>query len=183
MTQNLSQPPTSPQPQKSNNKFLTRLLVYGSLFPVVVFLGLMALRNLAKQSELARQSEATTNIGSILRSQQVYFLDNKRFATSDTELGVKTFGQSYTYQAILPTVPPNSQAADPKAIISGFAMVAIPQKPDLPGLVGVVFADQEGNTILQTCIANAPSPEPLVVPAAPTNSSETISCPPGSSPR
>jgi type II secretory pathway pseudopilin PulG len=185
MTPNPYQPPANPQPQKSNNKLLIGLLIGCGCLPLGIFvLGILAaisLPSFLNQVSRARTSEATSNIGAVLRGQQVYFLENKRFATSITDLDTRLTARYFTYQVIPQTVPNRGSSSDPKAVVAGSAVIATPQQPELKSVLGVIFTDKEGNVIMQTCASDTPGTEPPPIPQAPTTVTigAEIPCPPG----
>lgn len=73
------------------------------LLVVIIIIGILsavALPNLLSQTSKARQSEAKTNVGALLRGQQAYRLENGSFTTSTDALDVSVEGTFYTLGAV-----------------------------------------------------------------------------------
>lgn len=76
------------------------------LLVVIIIIGILAaiaLPSFLNQANKAKESEAKTYVGSTIRAQQAYFLENSTFATDFTkvELGINTATKNYEYT--LPT--------------------------------------------------------------------------------
>ena len=75
------------------------------LLVVIIIVGILsaiAIPSFLNQTAKARQAEGKLNIGSILRQQQAYFLENNKFVTSidnigQLGLGIKNPTANYTY--------------------------------------------------------------------------------------
>jgi type IV pilus assembly protein PilA len=184
MTPTPNQPPANPQPQTSNNKLLIGLLIGCGCLPLgIILLGIIAaisLPSFLNQTSRARLSEGLNNTGTILRGQQAHFLENSKFATSINDLDTRIAGKYYDYQIIPLSLPSNPLSSNPKAIVAGTTVVAIPQQPNIKSVVGAIFADKEGNVVTQTCVSDSPSVEPPPAPQAPATTDETVVCPAGS---
>jgi type IV pilus assembly protein PilA len=78
------------------------------LLVVIIIIGILAaiaLPAFLNQANKARQSEAKTNVGSMNRAQQAFYLEKSTFIGSDTPtnfaklgLGIKTETSNYTYK-------------------------------------------------------------------------------------
>lgn len=123
------------------------------LLVVIIIIGILAaiaLPSFLNQANKARQSEATTYVGSINRGQQAYFLEKAEFATKLTqlELGVpeKTEFYDYTIEATTGTNPSATAKGTPNAT----------KGKTLKGVAGRVFItpDSAGNstTIAVLCV-------------------------------
>jgi type IV pilus assembly protein PilA len=173
MTPNSPESPVNPQPPKKSNNLLIGFLVgCGSLSFGVVVLGVLAsisLPSFLNQVGRARTSEGTTNIGTLLRAQQVYRLQNTEFATSISELDVRITPKFYEYKMT------------PSVDGVGVVVTATPLEPNLPGVVGVAYTDKTGgNFTKQICINDRSNPEPPLPPKPPAVAGGTLTCPPGS---
>lgn len=72
------------------------------LLVVIIIIGILsavALPNLLSQTSKARQSEAKTNVGALLRGQQAVRLERGSFTTNTDALDVSVEGTFYTYEA------------------------------------------------------------------------------------
>ncbi len=98
------------------------------LLVVIIIIGILsaiALPSLLSQAAKARASEARTNIGSLNRAQQAYYLENQQFA-QDIEklsLGIKDNTDNYTYIVVTtaPTVKVTNKATAKNSDLKGYA--------------------------------------------------------------
>ncbi len=72
------------------------------LLVVIIIIGILAaiaLPSFLNQANKAKESEAKTYVGSTVRAQQAYFLENSAFATNfaKVELGINTNTKNYAY--------------------------------------------------------------------------------------
>jgi type IV pilus assembly protein PilA len=72
------------------------------LLVVIIIIGILAaiaLPSFLNQANKAKESEAKTYVGSTVRAQQAYFLENSTFATNfaKVELGINTSTKNYSY--------------------------------------------------------------------------------------
>lgn len=117
--------------------------------------------------DLAGELEAKSFINSVNKSQQIFYLQHGKFASSFEELAIPLQSQpeSYEYQIV--------SANQQQALVTAQA-----KKPDLRSYTGAVFVTGE-STIDQICQTNQPSKTP---PSQPEVVENTIQCPAGSSP-
>ncbi|MEX0271044.1 type IV pilin-like G/H family protein [Leptolyngbyaceae cyanobacterium UHCC 1019] len=121
-------------------------------------------------------AEPRQHVGTMLRAEQAYFLEYRKFTPSLNELQVGIPSESTNYRYAL-----TLQDGSPQPVM----ITAVPKKPGLRSYTGVVFANGTGQadmTVTQICETKQPSPTPPVMPIAPQNISEPIPCPPGSQP-
>lgn len=117
--------------------------------------------------DLAGELEAKSFINSVNKSQQIFYLQHGKFASSFEELAIPLQSQpeSYEYQIV--------SANQQQALVTAQA-----KKPDLRSYTGAVFVIGESTTD-QICQTNQPSQTP---PSQPEVVENTIQCPAGSSP-
>lgn len=150
------------------------------LLVVIIIIGILAaiaLPAFLNQANRARQSEATTYIGSINRGQQAYRLENPTFANTIPllGLGIQAGTEFYTYSVGLPT----------SGVLTTSAMGrAVPKDESLLGFAGVAYTLQDagGNatTTAVLCKAskagstNTPTP---TISGANTTAAKVTLCP------
>jgi uncharacterized protein YjbI with pentapeptide repeats len=129
------------------------------------------------QASRARESEARINLGSMMRSQQAYYLEHSRFTNKLDELGLGILNKdeaNYRYD-IVPQPDPTRSVM----------MTATPKVEGLPSYTGAVFTtlltNQELSTVAMMCKSMMPSRTPPTMPTPP-DQAEKISCPNGSEP-
>jgi type IV pilus assembly protein PilA len=180
MTPNPYQPPPNPQPQKSNNNLLIGLLIGCGCLPVgIIVLGIIAaisLPSFVNQANKAREAEAKTNLGSLLRAQQAHLLEKGSFALSVDELDTTVVARYYTYKIAPYPLPANPGGTNP--VIAGSTIIATPTEPNLRSAVGVVFAAKDA-ALRIICVSDARGTEPPPLPQVPANSGDPVYCPPG----
>ena len=106
----------------------------------------------------ARDAEAASSLGSIMRSQQVYFLEEEQFADNvqALQVGISPGTENYVYAVDLQ----NPQVA---------VMTATAKAPEQRSFTGAVYLIQEaqsGNITMQTkmCVGDAPGQTPPATP-------------------
>lgn len=134
------------------------------LLVVVVILGVLAsiaLPSFLSQAARSKQARALMYIGLVNRAQQVFFVENDRFATSTAELG---FADNHAPPDYTFTV--TAQTGGIKVTETR----AIPINPALRGYAGLVFTTKDpggdarlGTVICQGNAATTPSPTPVAV--------------------
>jgi type II secretory pathway pseudopilin PulG len=145
----------------------------------VVVLGIIAaiaLPSFLNQASKAKQSEAKTYVGAMLRAEQAYFLERSQFTTSLSELGIGISTASPKYEYKITTQP----GSPPNVMVTATAKQA-----SLKSFTGVVFAlktGKEETTVTQLCETDRPAIIPPAMPAAPQSLEAEIPCPAGSSP-
>lgn len=130
--------------------------------------------NLQRAMNQASQIEGKQNIGVMNRSQQAYFLEKDKFATSIGELsvGIQPETENYRYQIV-----PQSNST------GSVMMTATAKRPELKSYTGAVFIvknNKEALTIATICETEKPSSTPPAMPSAPSNLKAEIQCPTGS---
>jgi type IV pilus assembly protein PilA len=136
------------------------------LLVVIIIIGILsaiALPAFLNQANRARQSEATTYVGSMNRGQQAYRLENKTFANQIDRLGLgiqaKTefyaYGDGSADTAVNTVTAPTSGALGNSVFVS-----ARPLDPALLSYTGVTYTllDSANNatTTAVLCISNSP---------------------------
>lgn len=144
------------------------------LLVVIIIIGILAaiaLPAFLNQANRARQSEATTYVGSINRAQQAYRLESRTFANAIDllGLGIQTQTEFYTYGATNAT--PGTAAAVNNDLDKTVFSSAFPRDTALLGYTGAVYTlqDSRGNatTTALLCIGATPSTTPTVAIANP----------------
>lgn len=142
----------------------------------LMLIAAIVLPSFMSQSNQNKQAEAKTYVGAILRSEQAYFIEYRKFTTSLNELQVIIPSGSTNYRYAL-----TLKDGSPQPVM----ITAAPTKPGLRSYTGVMFANgtgQAATSIQQICETDQPSRTPPAMPIASQNSSEPIRCPPGSQP-
>ncbi len=117
-----------------HNKYQQTGFTLIELLVVIIIIGILsaiALPSFLNQAAKARASEARTNVGSLNRAQQTYYLENQQFAQDDVtstafeklSLGIKDDTTNYTYLVITtdPTVKIISKATAKNNDLKGSA--------------------------------------------------------------
>ena len=144
------------------------------LLVVIIIIGILAaiaLPSFLNQANKAKESEAKTYVGSTVRAQQAYFLENSQFASNfaKVELGINTNTKNYNY-----TIPTPVADLKEKVVILGTSTNSVTLR-SLVGGVGVgVASSGEATTIGVLCRGTAPSDIPGV--ASITFSTSTVVC-------
>lgn len=124
------------------------------LLVVIIIIGILAaiaLPSFLNQANKARQSEATSYVGSINRGQQAYFLEQNEFASTigKLELGVAPDTEFYSYDI-------------PKAKLTtgSVTVTATPKRNTLKGVAGRTFLLSDltgsGNTTTTAIMCSNP---------------------------
>jgi type IV pilus assembly protein PilA len=162
------------QPMSTGIKVLIGASVgCGCLFVGIILLGILSaimLPSFLNQANKAKQSEGKQQTGTLMRSQQAYFIENKKFARSAAELGVRLPAEgtsNYRYQ--IQPIP----GKRPAVIIQ-----ALPNNPQvLKSFLGIVLA--KGETT-ETLICQSQQPGPITPTVKlPTSPGDPLSCPSG----
>ncbi|MGK7902614.1 MAG: type IV pilin-like G/H family protein [Hormoscilla sp.] len=135
---------------------------------VFATLALIALPSILSQANKAKQSEAKTNIGSMNRAHQAYFLDNKepeekgKFANEFGKLELDIPTETENYQYLL------------RATDSATFHYAIAKERELKSYVGAVFMVETASegTLAISCEAA----EPGLIPAEPQMENGVPTC-------
>lgn len=165
-----------PRTQTGIPVFIWILIGVGGLGLIGFFLAIIAaiaLPSFLTQATKARQAEAESSLGAIIRGEQAHFLEHNRFAPSVSALNL-SLPASTSYQYAL---QPQGKTA--------IRITATPLKAGLKSYTGAVFAIAQGNEALMTtqiCESVEPSQVAPAMPTAPRTLEAAIACPPGSQP-
>ena len=129
------------------------------LLVVIIIIGILAaiaLPSFLNQANKAKESEAKTYVGSAVRAQQAYYLENNHFATSmgSVELGINTSTKNYGY-----TVP---TATKQQTTIYATTKNTVTLRSFIGGVAAAPTATGEGTTKGILCRGILPA-----TPAAP----------------
>lgn len=97
------------------------------LIVVIIILGILsavAVPTVSSQVMRARRTEATLNLNAYVKYQQIFYLENSKFATSFPELSLPAETGNYIYQAEV--VPPSKPEHEGVTLACA---TAIPKKP------------------------------------------------------
>ena len=148
---------------RNNNAGFTLI----ELLVVIIIIGILsaiALPSFLKQTAKARATEAKTNIGSMNRAQQAYFLENQTFSDDTGGSAIVKLGISVdntTDNFVYTSVPISD-------IKTGVANRGTSNKDDILSYVGGVFY-QPGSTSTILCEANTPGAVELPLPSNSTS--------------
>jgi hypothetical protein len=122
------------------------------------------------------QAEAKSNIGTVNRAQQAFFLEYAKFAKTLNELqvGIKSETENYSYRII----PQRTKSPS-------VAVTATAKKPGLKSFTGFVYTTKAAGTdellsLAIACETNQASRKAPAVPQIPRSSSQQAKCPAGS---
>jgi len=155
------------------------------LLVVIIIIGILAaiaLPSFLNQANKAKQAEAKTNIGSLNRAQQAYYLEKNEFANQtnfgNLGLGIKTSTVNYNYSI-------NGGGANSTGV-SNLADTVGSQAPLKTYVgavnVGTVTTTSEATTLAVLCEANTPRSAGGPVAAPGTYAQTGPSCPANFSP-
>lgn len=156
---------------------LTQARLVGTVLPPGNFKNTAsALPQQTPQVELKRQRPGKYIVGTLIRAQQAYYLENERFTNKIEDLGVEIQQDQDSYLYRLFIAPDRYPAS---------MQVGLPKVPDLPTFLGFVHVGKvqgEKTTLGILCISEKPAtPMPLwnaIAYKKPQNS-EPIACPKG----
>jgi type IV pilus assembly protein PilA len=140
---------------------------------IVLILAAIALPAFLNQANKARESEAKTYVGSMVRGQQAYFLEKGQFTASLPDLGLGIAPESESYRYTIS--PPQGNRV---------VITAVPKKPNLKSVAGAVFAigqKLDATTVGQVCLSDSPSMQAPIQITAPASVDARPQCPAGSS--
>jgi hypothetical protein len=128
-----------------------------------------------RQAQQARESEGKFSVGAMNRTQQAYFLENNKFATSIEDLGVGLQPESDNYRFAIVSVGNTPGSVQ---------ITAQSKRPELRSYTGAVFVvktqEQDPITITGICKTDEPSSTPPAMPPTPKSMTSPIQCPAGS---
>ncbi|MGB3311581.1 MAG: type IV pilin-like G/H family protein [Nodosilinea sp.] len=149
------------QPKKQSKK---RLAFWG-LSGLFIFGGCSVVAGIAQQSfeeqaDKARESEAKTYVGSILRGQQAHRLESEQFTDNLQQLGIGIPEETDNYSYTIALPDPSGQTA---------IVTAMAKLPELRSFTGAAYAtiDAQGKfiiTVTGTCIGDIPKQTPPPAP-------------------
>ena len=127
------------------------------LLVVIIIIGILAaiaLPSFLNQAAKARQSEAKTSVGSMVKSQEAYYLEKQQYATTFALLGaeqgtIKTDTANYTYNIS------GASRGNVGTTANGF-VYAVPKEPSLKAYAGISHLVNSGatnNTLSVLCEA------------------------------
>lgn len=122
--------------EKSQGFTLIELLV------VIIIIGVLsaiALPSFLGQASKARQSEAKLTIGSALKAQSTYYIENQTFTGDWGEMGLGLYKETSNYKYELLRVEPKGQLTEQ-------IVLASPQKGDMRGYIGGVQVVERNTT-------------------------------------
>ena len=158
-----------------NNKKEDEGFTLIELLVVIIIIGILsaiALPAFLNQANRARQSEATTYVGSLNRGQQAYRLENPAFATkiSQLGLGIQTSTKFYTYggggEGSFEDATAAATTAANHIPLAG-RMRAVPNDEALLGYSGVTYLlkDVGGNATTTALVCKGSGPGAAATPA------------------
>ena len=136
------------------------------LLVVIIIIGILAaiaLPSFLNQAAKARQSEAKTSVGSMVKAQEAYYLEKQSYAGSFTTLGaeqgtIKTQTENYTYSI--------SGASRGSTGTNAYGWIgATPREPSLKAYVGMsqlVSSGATNNTLSVLCESVSANATPLL---------------------
>lgn len=135
---------------KSTNGFtLIELLV------VIIIIGILsaiALPSFLGQAAKARQSEAKLTVGSGLKAQNVYYLENQTFTGDWGEMGLGLYKETPNYRYDL-------LRTEPKGQLNEQVILATPRNKDLRAYVGAVqVVERSNNPTVASVLCEAKKP-------------------------
>ncbi len=146
------------------------------LLVVIIIIGILAaiaLPSFLNQANKAKQSEAKSYVGTLVRSQQAYYLEKADFASSIAALGSPIAASTTNYSYVMAT----SSGTGATAVVSGNT-----QRPALrsySGMVqlGIVTATSEATTLAVLCETVQPGVTAIAPTAAAAASGAAPTCP------
>ena len=139
------------------------------LLVVIIIIGILAaiaLPSFLNQAAKARQSEAKTSVGSMVKAQEAYYLEKQSYANTFTALGaeqgtIKTQTENYNYAIS------GASRGSTGTTANGFVS-AVPREPSLKAYAGVsqlVQLTTANNTLSVLCEATSAGTAAAVTPA------------------
>lgn len=164
----------SPRPVTfRNDAIILRKISDSFALPPNIRLFKLSKKEAERQANLARQSEGKMIVGSILRTQQAYFLERGQFSAKLEELNLSALPKkNYSYRI---------EVIDPKKIVQNTATAT---KDGLISYTGLVYTDLTASsktplTSILLCQSNQPTRD---APGKPQIKGKTVRCPIGYSP-
>lgn len=166
--ENLS--PGEPRP----TKFSSNSILFEKISDVAAIPKDVQVIELETQETQGQQNVVKQFLTILNQSQQAYYLENGKFASTAEDLSIVTTLETENYLYQIVPQKDNTQSV---------MMTAIAKNADLPSYTSAVFAikvDGKTTTISQICETEQPSTSPPIMPASPTENSPQIQCPAGS---
>jgi type IV pilus assembly protein PilA len=164
-------------PKEYGNKPIKRRLAFPIIsVTLITVLAAIAMPSFLNQANKAKQSEAKQFSGTIARSEQAYYLENSKFATTLDELGKNNIYSDHN-DYVHWIYPIGSNAVQ---------QIAMPKKQTLKTYTSVVAVDSRNSTnstnvAMCESLEAGPAPLDFLVKAS-SLSSGTAVCPPGFKP-
>jgi type IV pilus assembly protein PilA len=146
------------------------------LLVVIIIIGILAaiaLPSFLNQSNKAKQSEARSYVGTLVRSQQAHYLENSEFGSSVVSIGAPVSDETTNYKYEMSDITSGAKA---QVIVHGES-----QKDALKSYVGGVFLGivtqtSEATTTAVVCEKITPAKGRATAPTAPTVAGDAPKC-------
>ncbi|MBE9031453.1 type IV pilin-like G/H family protein [filamentous cyanobacterium LEGE 11480] len=153
------------------------------LLVVIIIIGILAaiaLPSFLNQSNKAKQSESKQYVGTLVRSQQAYFLEKNGFASNIVSLGSPIASETTNYSYNTMTIS-NDGATNENVVVNG-----VSKAPALKSYTGMVQLNKvtetsEATTFGVVCESNSPGAAAATAPTASSTEGAPPTCTAGTS--